>query len=290
MKLKQTIALLVFGIALAAAPNLALADTTYQVPVSMQKADNPSKMSVANNALNQTAQVVVKDNGTSEYTISFHAMEMNGMKGNVTNLFLADAGKKEVSLVAKGDEKSATFTRDKAKETDIKLAFWVDAMDSLMGGTPGAGEQEALLHMNWAAAKEVNASTPGGSSDAVSTPQGNDPIQVFINGKKVAFDTMPVIQNNRTLVPVRAIFEGLGAEVKWNGATNTVSSTKGSQSLSLVIGSTNAVVDGKNVQLDVPASIMNSRTMVPLRFIGEAYGNKVDYNRVGGVAVIDIRG
>ncbi len=282
MKLKQTIALLVFGIALAAAPNLAFADTTYQVPVTMQKADNPAKVSVANAALHQTAQVVVKDNGTSEYTITFKPLDMNGTKGSLTNLFLADMGKKEVSLVAKGTEKTATFTREKAKENDIKLVFWVDAMDKMMGGTPGAGEQEALLHMNWAAAKEMKAS-------AVSTPQGNDPIQVFINGKKVVFDTMPVIQNSRTLVPVRAIFEGLGATVGWDPATYTVSSTKGNQSLSLSIGKTNATVDGKTVVLDVPASIMNSRTMVPLRFISEAYGNKVDYNVVGGVAVIDIR-
>ena len=282
MKLKQTIALLVFGIALAAAPNLAFADTTYQVPVTMQKADNPAKVSVANAALHQTAQVVVKDNGTSEYTITFKPLDMNGTKGSLTNLFLADMGKKEVSLVAKGTEKTATFTREKAKENDIKLAFWVDAMDKMMGGTPGAGEQEALLHMNWAAAKEMKTS-------AVSTPQGNDPIQVFINGKKVVFDTMPVIQNSRTLVPVRAIFEGLGATVGWDPATYTVSSTKGNQSLSLSIGKTNATVDGKTVVLDVPASIMNSRTMVPLRFISEAYGNKVDYNVVGGVAVIDIR-
>lgn len=282
MKLKQTIALLVFGIALAAAPNLAFADTTYQVPVTMQKADNPAKVSVANAALHQTAQVVVKDNGTSEYTITFKPLDMNGTKGSLTNLFLADMGKKEVSLVAKGTEKTATFTREKAKENDIKLVFWVDAMDKMMGGTPGAGEQEALLHMNWAAAKEMKTS-------AVSTPQGNDPIQVFINGKKVAFDTMPVIQNSRTLVPVRAIFEGLGATVGWDPATYTVSSTKGNQSLSLTIGNTNATVDGKTVVLDVPASIMNSRTMVPLRFISEAYGNKVDYNVVGGVAVIDIR-
>lgn len=282
MKLKQTIALLVFGIALAAAPNLAFADTTYQVPVTMQKADNPAKVSVANAALHQTAQVVVKDNGTSEYTITFKPLDMNGTKGSLTNLFLADMGKKEVSLVAKGTEKTATFTREKAKENDIKLAFWVDAMDKMMGGTPGAGEQEALLHMNWAAAKEMKSS-------AVSTPQGNDPIQVFINGKKVVFDTMPVIQNSRTLVPVRAIFEGLGATVGWDPATYTVSSTKGNQSLSLTIGNTNATVDGKKVVLDVPASIMNSRTMVPLRFISEAYGNKVDYNVVGGVAVIDIR-
>lgn len=286
MKLKQTIALLIFGIALAATPQLAFADTTYQVPVSMQKADNPAKVSVANGALKQTAQVVVKDNGTSEYTVVFQPIQMNGMQGNVTNLFLADMGKKEVSLMAKGSEKTATFMRNQAKENDIKLAFWVDAMDKMMGGTPGAGEQEAFLHMNWAAAKEVKADTP---NNGVSTPQGNDPIQVFINGQKVQFDTMPVIQNSRTLVPVRAIFEGLGATVKWDGATNTVSSTKDNHSLSLVIGNTNAMVDNKTVVLDVPATIMNSRTMVPLRFISEAYGNKVDYNVVGGVAVIDIR-
>lgn len=102
-------------------------------------------------------------------------------------------------------------------------------------------------------------------------------MKVFINGYMVKFDAEPVIENDRTLVPIRAISAALGADVDWNNETKAVGIKVGDKKIELVIGSNNAVVDGENKTLDVAAKIMEGRTYVPLRFIGEAFGADVDY-------------
>lgn len=102
-------------------------------------------------------------------------------------------------------------------------------------------------------------------------------IKVFIDGAPLVMDTPPIIDQGRTLVPLRAIFEALGAEVNWNGADQSVTAIKDDLSLYLKIGSRNAVKNGVPVVLDVPPQIVNSRTLVPLRFVGETLGADVDW-------------
>ncbi len=103
-------------------------------------------------------------------------------------------------------------------------------------------------------------------------------ISVRFNGNKVYFDQLPVIENDRTLVPLRAIFEALDAQVTWDGETRTVSAAKGDRSVSLTIDDVNATVNGAAEVLDVPAKIINDRTMVPVRFIAQSFGADVDWN------------
>lgn len=105
-------------------------------------------------------------------------------------------------------------------------------------------------------------------------------VRVVVNGKQVAFDQKPVIENSRTLVPMRAIFEALGAEVTWDNDTRSVLAVSESGTkITLMIDSKNMLVNGKDmVVLDVPAKIMGSRTMVPLRAISEAFNCKVEWD------------
>ncbi len=100
-------------------------------------------------------------------------------------------------------------------------------------------------------------------------------IKVYVNGNLVEFDQLPVIESGRTLVPVRGVFEALGAEVSYdNGVVN---GTKGSTKVTINVGSDKAYVDDEEKTLDVPAKIENGRTLVPLRFIGEAFGDDVHW-------------
>lgn len=101
---------------------------------------------------------------------------------------------------------------------------------------------------------------------------------VFIDNQPVTFDVPPVIDNSRTLVPLRTIFVSLGAAVEWDGPTQTVTATRASTSIVLTIGQTTAYVNGDAVILDVPARIIEGRTLVPLRFIGEALGADVEWD------------
>jgi len=104
------------------------------------------------------------------------------------------------------------------------------------------------------------------------------PISVYLDGTQLTFDVPPQIIDGRTLVPLRAIFEALGAEVNWNEATQTITATKDTTTVVLTIGSTTATVSGRSVTLDVPPQVINGRTLVPLRFVAESFGVAVDWN------------
>ena len=103
-------------------------------------------------------------------------------------------------------------------------------------------------------------------------------ILVKINGVEKSFDQMPVMENDRVLVPMRGIFEALGATVAWEEATETVSGQKDGTTVVLKIGDTSAQVNGQPITLDVPARLINDRTMVPIRFISESLGAKVEWD------------
>ena len=92
------------------------------------------------------------------------------------------------------------------------------------------------------------------------------------------FDTPPVIKYGRTLIPVRAISEGLGADVKWNAEDKKVIITKDDVEIILSLKDGKAYVNGEEKEIDVPAEIMSNRTIVPLRFIAENLGLDVDYD------------
>lgn len=102
-------------------------------------------------------------------------------------------------------------------------------------------------------------------------------ISVCVDGKEVSFDTAPRILNDRTMVPMRSIFEALGAEVEWNGDVGTVKATRGDRTVILTIGSDTMTVDNKDVKLDVAPVLRDSRTLVPVRAISEALGVTVDW-------------
>lgn len=103
-------------------------------------------------------------------------------------------------------------------------------------------------------------------------------IKVKLDGKTLSFDVPPQIINDRTMVPLRAIFEALGASVEWNQETKTVTSTKGDTTIKLTIDSNTMYVNDNTVTLDSPACVVNDRTLVPVRAISEAYKTKVDWD------------
>lgn len=103
------------------------------------------------------------------------------------------------------------------------------------------------------------------------------PITVFLDEEEVVFDVAPQIINGRTMVPLRAIFEKLGAVVEWNGETRTASAIKDSTIVRITIDEPYMTVNGEKTALDSPAAIVNSRTLVPLRAISSAFGCKVGW-------------
>ena len=106
----------------------------------------------------------------------------------------------------------------------------------------------------------------------------SDEIKVVLDGKNLSFDVPPQIINGRTLVPLRVIFEALGASVQWSELTQTVTAVRGNTTVSLQIGSSELIKNGASVTLDVPAQLIDSRTMVPARAVAEAFGAGVRWS------------
>lgn len=104
----------------------------------------------------------------------------------------------------------------------------------------------------------------------------------YVNNQLVVLDVAPFIDRGRTFVPFRFIGESLGAEVGYttnsSGRVDTVSYKLGKTSILLYIGKKNATVNGKSVMMDVPPQIIQGRTVVPLRFVTENLGCKVDWD------------
>ncbi len=102
---------------------------------------------------------------------------------------------------------------------------------------------------------------------------------IFIDGKQSEMDVAPFIEpsTGRTLVPIRFISEAFGAEVKWEPQFKVVDIRSGKTVIKLQIGNKIALVNGEQVELDQPPLIKDNRTMVPLRFISEAFGAEVKW-------------
>jgi len=106
----------------------------------------------------------------------------------------------------------------------------------------------------------------------------DDEVKILINNQNLVADVPAQIIDGRTLVPLRAIFEALGIEVSWNGENQMITGTKGDTVIKLQVGNQKATVNGAEMEISVPPKIINGRSMVPVRFISESVGAKVDWD------------
>lgn len=120
-----------------------------------------------------------------------------------------------------------------------------------------------------------------------SQPQPAEPpkpveeeVGLYINDEKKNFDDSPILnlKTNRVLVPMRNIFEELGADVKWDEASKQVTATKGDTTIVLTVGSKKATINGQVVEFDIETQIRNGRTYVPVRFVSEALQAEVTWD------------
>lgn len=133
---------------------------------------------------------------------------------------------------------------------------------------------------------QIFAVGTGSVGDVVVMSIGSS--EIIINDKKVAIDAAPIVQNDRTYVPFRALAEAFGAEVAYDEATQAVTAELNGVTVVMTIGSATYTVNGAEKTMDVAPFINGSRTMVPVRFAAEAFGIKVipTYNPDGTTADI----
>ena len=112
--------------------------------------------------------------------------------------------------------------------------------------------------------------------------------KIFVRGQQVSFDVPPMIEEGRTLIPLRAVSEALDAKVDWLGEKRKVVIERDDKLIEMILGEKEVQVDGEIYEIEVPSKIVEGRTMVPLRFVSEILGDSVDYHEETGEIDIDL--
>ena len=113
---------------------------------------------------------------------------------------------------------------------------------------------------------------------------------VYLNGEKIAFDVQPQIINGRTMVPMRKIFEELGLNVEWDGATQTITSQKAGTTIIMKVDSYSLYKNGVEIPLDVAPTVIDGRTLVPVRAVSESLDASVIWSAKYNVVSIGTNG
>jgi hypothetical protein len=132
------------------------------------------------------------------------------------------------------------------------------------------------------------ASVPAASAavdDWNLSPDGLQVANIVIDGR--AQDFTGYIVNGRTVVPMRALFEALGATIEWNSDTWTVKATKGSKVIILTVGQVQGKINGQDYTLAVPPVLINSRTFVPVRFVIDALELDITWDQPTWTVIIN---
>lgn len=172
-------------------------------------------------------------------------------------------GLENVISISAGGAYGEVFSLALVKEDDLEIVLKIGEPTAQVGGVTvyGWGENDY-------------GQVGDGTTEVVTTPK-EVPIDL---SPPVELDVPPFIEEGRTLVPLRFIGEQLGAEFEWDGDERKVTYTRGDDVIKLWIDQFEAEVNGENMTLDVAPKIVDGRTVVPLRFIGEQLGAQFDWD------------
>ena len=120
------------------------------------------------------------------------------------------------------------------------------------------------------------------------TPASAQYVSVVVNGSPVTFDQPPVERAGRVFVPLRGVFERLGASVVY--ANGVINAQGNGRSVHLQIGSTQATVNGQTLAMDVAPFLIGARTLVPLRFVAQSLGAAVNWTQSNNTVYIQGNG
>jgi len=113
-----------------------------------------------------------------------------------------------------------------------------------------------------------------------------DHVEVWLDGKMLNMDVLPEVRNERTMVPIRAVAEAIGAQVEWVQDTQQVVMTRGGTTVTMTLDSTTATINGEQVEMDVAPYATNGRTLIPARYVAEFFGQKVEWDGMKRQALI----
>jgi hypothetical protein len=157
------------------------------------------------------------------------------------------------------------------KEKDAALSAAADMLDEQGSVTDSVYMRKQAILAN---IKNIDSYKKLGKS---YEKMGKHGVKLYVNGEEPFFEVAPIVQDGNTLVPFRSISEALKANVSWNEEERSVTVTRDSITVKLIIDSKTALVDGKEVTLEVPATIVDGSTVVPARFVSESLKASVEW-------------
>lgn len=175
----------------------------------------------------------------------------------------------------------------------VTTPVYREARNGIILATVGKGQELAVLGYadGW-----YRVALPSGQTGYIFWNTGTvkpapvaPEIKVYVNGQRLTFDEEPYMEDNRVLVPVRAIVEALGAVVTWDEKTQTVGINGGGVAVTLKVDDKKATVGNKTVSLEAPARVRGGRTFVPLRFLSEAFKAQVNWDAAARTIRIELR-
>ena len=184
-----------------------------------------------------------------------------------------------VSFDVPGDE-----TELKVNVAGLQAGTWTVKVNGAEVGTQIASEDGGIIYFTAPAGSYELVYSSADSNKTFEpgeAPAATEGISVRLNGNYLYSDVPPMTVNDRALVPMRALFEALNAEVTWDEATATTTAANSYTSIQLTEGQTTAYVNGAPVELEAPAQIIQDRFLVPLRFVSESLGATVEWDPYG---------
>ncbi|WP_409341056.1 stalk domain-containing protein [Paenibacillus sp. MBLB4367] len=183
-------------------------------------------------------------------------------------------------------EGSASFAESTRIVPFVKIPeAFISKIEYVLNGTVIGSQTKAPFYLELSAGDVPEGSSFGvrvyGADGALASDKSialSSIVSVVVDGKKLDVEQHPVIVNGSTLAPLRAIFEAMGATVDYDNATRTAKGQKAGMTVSLAIGQATAVKNGVSEKLEQPAELVNNFTMAPVRWIGEAFGGKVEWD------------
>jgi hypothetical protein len=137
----------------------------------------------------------------------------------------------------------------------------------------------------WSILVALFAAVAGAAAAQNAPVEGMPPIAIAINGGMQHFATPPITMDNQVLVPMRDVFEALGATVVWHGDTKAVTAHN-AEAISLRIGNPKALVGQRPVTLSVAPMLYGGRTYIPVHFVHDALGAQVAWDATGRTVTI----
>lgn len=222
--------------------------------------------------------------GSKEISIGYGALEDCSITLTVNGAEVGSIPMKSTGGWQKYDTVKRTVTLKPGLENDVVLTL------------PGATKVMNIDYID--ILKDAGASAGSNENSGNQVKEKTDKYLIMMIDKEFALlnnnkvpiekgtsDVKPVVVEGRTLVPLRFISEAVGAQVGWEEESGKITITQDSNKVEIILGSTDMLVNGMTVKLDVPAQTFNDRTFVPLRALVEALGRDVFWDNRGIIAI-----